>query len=310
MTATVSTVAQSTEYPDLILALGRDIRQGARGLGMRDARYLVDLYYEVQRFRISSAHMARTASEQAEPATLMGYMSDQIRRLEGFVAKALGEFAEAHPLGDWLGQIVGVGPVISAGLIAHTWEYDFRTVSALWRFAGLDPTIIWARGSRRPFNAKLKTLCYKIGESFVKFQAHPDGFYGKLFLKFKYEEWDKNITGKNETAALERAGRVGKGTTAYKWYAGQINPHWALEMLKSGTPWPERLPEEALGDGKPMLPPGHVNARARRRTVKLFLSHFWEVSYWLRHGQRPEDPWVIEHGGHTHKIEVPHAPWS
>lgn len=303
------TAEETRQSLPLVARLSKDLRQGARGLGMMDARYLVDTYYAVQKLRIAIGNRKKASERSGEPSDLTDYLEKQLELLEKYTATALGEFADAHPLGQWLKTIVGIGPVLSAGLISRTWEYDFKTVSALWRFAGLDPTLKWERGQKRPFNAALKTLCFRIGESFVKFQSHPESVYGKLFTEIKKEEWERNINGKYSEAAKVKASQVAKDTSSYLWYSGQVSPTWVRQILESEATWPEK-PPKSFADGQPMLPPAHIHARARRRVVKIFLSHLWEVSYWLRKGVRPEDPWIIAHGGHTHKIEVPNAPWQ
>ena len=51
--------------------------------------------------------------------------------------------------------------------------------------------------------------------------------------------------------------------------------------------------------------------RARRKAVKLFLSHLHEVWFYIHTGgQRAPRPYAIEHLGHAHYIEVPNAPWD
>ena len=55
-----------------------------------------------------------------------------------------------------------------------------------------------------------------------------------------------------------------------------------------------------------MIPPAHVHARARRWTVKLFLSHFFEVMYKVENGgTAPAEPFVLSMDNHNRKIPVP-----
>ena len=44
---------------------------------------------------------------------------------------------------------------------------------------------------------------------------------------------------------------------------------------------------------------GHIHAMARHRTIKLFLSHFWDVDQRLKGVKAPTHPWIIQFGGHT-----------
>lgn len=55
------------------------------------------------------------------------------------------------------------------------------------------------------------------------------------------------------------------------------------------------------------LPPGRLDLRARRYATKFFLSHYFEVGYWLHYQKPPPAPFVIARMGHVHYVEPPHA---
>ena len=147
----------------------------------------------------------------------------------------------------------------------------------MWRFAGLDPTLTWEKGQKRPFNAALKVLAFKIGESFVKVQNNDKDVYGKLFVQRKAFEAARNERGELADQAVAKLAKfkIGKDTDAYKAYSV----------------------------GK--LPPAHIHARARRWTVKLLLAHTWEEMYRRHYGKAPPLPYPVSHLGHAHKIERP-----
>lgn len=133
--------------------------------------------------------------------------------------------------------------------------------------------------SMRPFNSQLKTLCWKIGESFVKVSGNKNDVYGKLYLERKAIESERNEQGLYEDQAEMKLDKfkIGKDTEAYKAYA----------------------------NGK--LPLGHLHARAKRWAVKLFLSHWWYVAYKNHYKKEPPLPYPIAHMGHVHMIDVPNA---
>src|SRR4029434_10036390 len=99
--------------------LTRDLKQAAATLTDQEARYVVDAYYMMQRDRIRAAHQTRTLDEGNEPHLLVGWLSDNADVLERNIKSALGAYSQAHPVGRWAESIVGIGPVISAGLLAH-----------------------------------------------------------------------------------------------------------------------------------------------------------------------------------------------
>ena len=131
--------------------------------------------------------------------------------------------------------------------------------------------------SRRPFNLPLKTLCWKIGESFIKVSGHPDDVYGKIYAARKALETERNEAGlfADQAAKKLEKFKIGKDTDAYKAYS----------------------------NGK--LPKAHIHARARRYAVKIFLSHYHAVAYMLEFGTEPPKPFAIAHLGHAHEIVPP-----
>lgn len=262
------------DHDSLVLRLRKDLAAAAVTLTPREARYLVDLYYQVQEYRIALAGQIRAVGTE-EPHAMLDFMIDQVETLEGQLKRALDLWTRDHPLSAWARGICGIGPVIAAGLRAHIDITKAPTVGHIWRFAGLDPTLVWERGQKRPFNASLRVLCYKIGESFVKVQNNDSDVYGVVYATRKVLEIERNEAGqfKEQAAQVLAAKKIGKATEAYKAYSV----------------------------GK--LPPAHIHARARRYAVKLFLAHYWETAYRLHFGTEPPLPYPIAHLGHVHKIE-------
>ena len=261
--------------------LTKDLMAASRLMDRAQARYLVDNYYAFQSFRIATANQLRSLAT-GEPGRVLQWVNDEMTRCENAIKRALKAFAQEYSVGQWLMSQVGIAEVISAGLLSHLDVSKCKTAGHFWRFAGLDPTMVWEKGKPRPWNATLKTLCaYKAGDCFVKTQNLDGGVYGQLYRKRKDAEIVANSEGKFAELASVRATQVKKSTEAYKFY-------------KDGT-----------------LPPGHLHARARRFAVKIFLSHLHHVMYYDFFGTDPPVPYVFEHcpGDHRHFIEIPNWPW-
>ena len=241
------------------------------------ARFLVDAYYTIQEYRIAAEAQGR---EHVAPSRFIAAIADRAKSIEEDIAYQLGHYARRDPVGKWLLSIYGIGPVISAGLLAHIDITKCPSPSALWRFAGQDPSCEWAKGEKRPWNAELKVLCWKIGQSFMKFSNNKKCFYGQLYRERKQWEIERNESGGNAEYAAKAL---------------------QSKRYKSGT-----VTRAALEQGK--LSPAHVDARARRWVVKLFLSHVWEVMYEVNYGQEPPKPYVFQHLGHVHRIAPPGWP--
>ena len=284
------------ESREPIKRLSRDLREAAKNLSPDEARFLVDAYYTMQENRKRSDNQVRALGESAEPHSILIWLADNSRLLENQIKAALDHYSNAQEVGVWARSIKGIGPVITAGLLAHIDITRAPTAGHIWRYAGLDPTMKWEKGKKRPWNASLKTLCWKIGESFVKVSGDEEAFYAQLYVKRKEAEIAKNEAGdfaEQASAKLERF-KIGKTTEAFKWYSGE----WT-RLKKFNEALKKDDPEQAL---RPMLPPGHIHARAKRYAVKLFLSHLQEKMYEAHYGKAPPLPYPIAILGHAHKI--------
>lgn len=260
---------------DPIQRLTRDLASATTTLSDQEVRYLVDAYYMMQDDRKRAHNQVRALGESGEPHAVIAWLADQSETLEAQIKRALDTYTDAHPVGEWLKSIVGIGPVIAAGLLAHIDIERAPTVGHIWRYAGLDPTMKWEKGQKRPWNASLKVLCWKAGQSFLKFSNHKDCFYGHIYRARKSYEIARNDAGGNADAAAEGLKRVGKSTDAHKHYS----------------------------EGK--LPPAQIDARARRYAVKLFLSHLHGHWHQQHFGTPAPNPYPVAHLGHAHVIAPP-----
>lgn len=309
--------------------LTRDLAKAADTLTPDEARFLVDAYYSMQHDRIRAYNQVRALGEATEPHSVLAWLAEQSSTLEKQVQRALDKYSMSQPLGEWARGVLGIGPVIAAGLLAHIDIKKATTAGHIWRYAGLDSTVKWAGSdacaawlkaqdcddldellvkaanhwgrrpetlrrlattehktgtqvpltlprlatalARRPFNADLKTLCWKIGESFIKVKGKADDVYGKLYEERKAHEHSRNERGDYRDQALQ--------------IAKDRPTHAQRKTYLTGA-----------------LPDGHVHARAKRYAVKLFLAHYWEIGRELA-GLPVVLPYPIAHLGHAHKIE-------
>lgn len=269
----------ATETPSEVAVhrLTRDLAKAASSLTSEEARFLVDYFYLTQEDRKRATNQERALAETGEPHVLITWLAEQSAVIETQIKRALDIYTDENPLGAWAKSNVGIGPVIAAGLLAHIDINKAPTVGHIWRFAGLDPTVKWGKGERRPWNAALKTLCWKIGQSFLKLSNKDECFYGKLYRERKDREVMRNESGELEQQAKDMlaAKRFGKDTEAFKHYtAGR-------------------------------LPPAQINQRALRWAVKLFLAHYHEAAYRLVLKREPPKPYPIAILGHAHEIKAP-----
>ena len=324
-----------------VTRLTTDLRKASATLGAHEARFVVDNYYALQKFRIRTENQLRALSATGEPNEVLLHFAKQFETLESTMQTALDKYSAGHPVGRWSRDQKGIGPVLAAGLLAHIDITQCPTVGHIWQFAGLNPNRVWLgteaatklvndilpgktsqpvddvtlemlaealdrdwvrmKGSLfnrrkdgdttkpitkgevikyaalRPWNGNLKTLCWKIGESFVKVSGNEEAFYGQVYRSRKSWEIIKNENGD---------------------YADQARHKLATMNFRDDT-----TAKAKYSEGK--LPDAHIHARAKRYAVKLFLAHWHEVAYINEYGEKPPKPYVIEHLGHGHYIAPP-----
>lgn len=293
--------------------MSRDIAKSAANLGRQEARFLVDAYYAMQRDRISDNNQVRALEKAGEPNLVLKWLADQHETLEAQMGRALQKYVEADPVGRWSTSIVGIGPVISAALLAIIDIEKAPTAGKIWRFAGLDPTCKWEKGQKRPWNATLKVVQWKIGESFVKTQNAKNAFYGPMYVARRKIEDENNAAGKFADQARDalETKRFGEDTDAIKWYSGHYPGEAALHIQTipaAERPTYLKSVDKGKGNGVPMLPPARIYLRAKRIPVKLFLAHWQHVAWETKFNTAPPRPFVIEHMGHVDYLAPPNWP--
>lgn len=300
------------ELESIITKLSRDLKKASYTLSDDEARFLVDSYYNMQENRIRSASQVRELSKSGEPHEVLVWFENNADTLEQSIKTALDAYSGAHPVGSWARSVVGIGPVTAAGLLAHIDITKAPTAGHIWNFAGLNPSVKWAKGQKRPWNGALKTLCWKIGESFVKTHNNEDAFYGKVYKERKDYEMDRNLAGQlaEQAAAVLATKNIGKDTDAYAWYSGSLTRGKAAQLLVELKPGAAKKAAGKPGSGVPMLPPAHIHARAKRAAVKLFLSHLHHVWFTTVNGVEPPRPYALEHLGHAHYLAPPNWPMT
>jgi len=282
-----------------------------------------------------------------ENRTFLEFMLYQVSILEKQIAVGLDIFSNGGYLGKWAKEVVGIGPVISTCLMSSLEMRDDNTGNDTWMHAGnwwsycglndnkrpwigrdaakqmvketveenggvINDAVVMALSGKSqwpysyliasctdekgrvhltvdnlskaickvPYNKDLKVLMYKIGESFIRVQNKPNSLYGKIFKQRKNYEIMKNERGDYADQAAKSLKRFGKDTESYKWY-------------KQGK-----------------LPPAHIINRAKRYTVKLFISHLFEAMYYNKYGRYCSDPYIISFGAEHGDYIGPEVPYN
>ena len=243
-----------------------------------DIRFLVRYYYAIQEDRKRTGSQLREAYKRKERNDLLMYLHQQNSEIESSIKRALETYTEGHPICQWLKNIYGIGPIISAGIVSHIDITRAPTSGHIESFAGYNPNMIWEEGKKRPYNAFLKVIFFHAGTCFARLHKRDDCVYGKWFLVKLQEYRQRNDAGEYAEEAKRGLRKYGKETVAYK----------------------------TCLTGK--LPAAQIVARARRWTIKLFISHLHEYWYTHHYKEAPAKPYAISILGHAHHIRFGEYP--
>lgn len=144
----------------------------------------------------------------------------------------------------------------------------------------------------------------------MKQSNNPECFYGHIYRDRKALEITRNDSGHFAPQAQREANKPGRDTGKWAWNnacypAGTTAATLALPVEKR-EPYLKSV-RGAPGSGIPMLHLGHINDRAKRYAVKLFLAHFHAEWFRREFGREPPLPYPIAHLNHAHVI-APKAP--
>lgn len=221
-------------------------------------RAIVEDFYDIQKFRISVEGQLRSL-DQGTAEGGADFFRDKVyggaKQIEKDVLKEIQSWLKGEEIyTEWLINVKGVGPILSAGLIA--WIEDitkFATISKLWRYSGMAVAEDGraerrVKGQKICWNPRMKNLCWKLGESFVKTKGN---------FRFLYEDIRKDYDSKWKTS----------------------DDCKSIGCAKQGA---------KKGDKRECMK-GHRYAAAKRKTVKIFLALLFMKWYELS-GEKPRHP--------------------
>jgi hypothetical protein len=171
-------------------------------------------------------------------------ISAETEKTEMHYKKLMDQYLEEEEIWyGWLSKIKGISGVLGSNLLKNFgYCENYQYVSSLWRHTGFDPAgakglagaTVGEDGKKHiHYSPKLKTMVWKISDSFFKQRTPPyRGIYDAVKRK--------------ELALMEQYGK--------------------------GVLVPDHI------DGKTTCKNGkHVEFRAKRNMVKIFLQHYWRI---------------------------------
>ena len=213
-------------------------------------RRLVDTYYDIQKLRIqtfnrivsdlyykdlvdgkisvdseramgkySNLAKAIIKGEEEAPSEHIHEIVNTFKMLEARerkLAKTLEDYLanNPHPLhAEYLKNVKGAGPVLSAAIIAYGPYSRFPTISRLWKYSGLLPRDkLGTKYSRR-----MKRLWMVSAMTFLKMGEKSP--YYRLYKKYKEKIADKHPDWSRRKVHIDALKRTAKIFASHIWYA-------------------------------------------------------------------------------------------
>jgi hypothetical protein len=164
--------------------------------------------------------------------------------------------------------------------------------------------------------------CWLIGDSFVKVSTaytvveleDPDGARRWYVASVKV---DGTMKIRERVSYLSRMEAQAKADSLESFYGRLYRERKALEVARNEAGDYRHIARQTLQEKNIQhpetkriyesrkLPPGRLDLRARRWSVKIFLAHLHEEMWREHYGTEPPAPYPIAYLGHVHKIEVP-----
>lgn len=226
-------------------------------------------YYAMQKQRIEAGNRiamnVRDAKLTEKEADLLNaHLKDELKVVEKNIEKDIRDTLKTVPIYQhWFAKVKGIGHILAGGMIGEIGDISrFDHMSNLWSWSGFGihngKADRLTKGQKANWNPNMKTLGWKAGQSFVKV----GGYFRQQYDQFKREEITKN-TG--WVVELNPKDMIGFKVLTEDGSGDNITKDNAKAIIN-----------EAEDDHIHIVrTDGHVNSRATRRTVKLFLGLTW-----------------------------------
>jgi len=236
-------------------------------------------YWDIQKLRIAISNRQEDLIDDADVVTTL-------KSLEGKLARDIGKLVHEHPMwGYWLKDLFGIGEVMAGQLIClvtgqvHTPECQVKRD---------------AYYSKKVKGEGKREARYVCDCPLVEIERFPT-----VSSLWKYAGMHV-VDGK---APRRKRGEKVDWNPRFRSLCYNIGKSFVINTKGPYRQHYDRFKAEDT-EKHPDLSKGHLDARARRKTVKLFLSHLYMKWYELK-GLTPTQPYVEAEMGHTHIIPPP-----
>lgn len=309
-----------------------DIRIAAVDMSMVEARLVLRQFLELQPAQMSTKAHYKNLVKAGHTNSVMRFVKNSTEYVRTYQYKELLDiWTEKFPEARWAKSIFGIGSIIAAGLVCHIDFNKVKSPSSITQHAGQAPnsrkvTIEAAYALMEqsmelygdtPKDTHIKWLCKQLDKDFNTFHkfCRKKGrpyHWDQIFSAIRWPSYDPTL--KHICLLLGNTFILKK--SLYQAIYRERRDHWEIPRNEAGLykkvaakqlkmfnykPWKD--PYKCYTAG--YLPDGHINNRARKYAVKIFLSHYYSVYYYIRTGEVPYNAYAIDILSGHKKILVP-----
>ena len=342
-----------------LASVSKDVKNSVVDITTKDElRFLVDSYYQTQNYRIAIDGQLRSIEQGYDTManitdgdtpvvpTALSWVSENIRNQEKQILKLLDSYTDNDPVGKWCKQIIGIGPVLSAAMLAYFDVTKCTHSNQFCAYAGLndnntpwlgrekakqvvkeaieeyDGKIPARKALPAEVVAKASLKAHRKVETVVRAAVDESKGYitkeslEKYLAKIPYNKELKRImwnmgqcfikVSGKENSLYGRLYKERKALYTARNEAGEYAER-AKNILATTNIGKGTDAYKAYSQGK--LPAAHINNMTIRYVEKMFLSHLFDAMYINEYQCEPPRPYVIEHCGHTDFIQ-PEVPFD
>ena len=313
-----------------IMKITKDLKSNLtviKSMSRQEIKMLVTLFYQLQELRKATKNQLRAIEDDEKKkgnTQVLTWILQNFAVSEIGIRDCLHLIAENSEVGQWLTQIIGIGDVLAAGLIAHFDVTGKKYATQFISYAGLnDNNRPWI-GEEKANQIIEEVLTNENGKP-KKTITDDDVVQIAIKSQWKYEylvekafdqekqKWDKQKLkkaikkipyNKNLKTLMYKVGSsfhwncnkpnslYGKLLSERRVYEEKLNAEGAYaEQAEAGA---KRVKKDTVAykyykEG--VLPPGHIIMRAMRYSEKIFISHLFEEMYRVKY-IAPEVPFT------------------
>jgi len=306
-TAPIPDIGLEDEFVESVRYAQLDLKKAASNMTNDEARFLVNRYYDVQNDRKAYKSQSDSLGKAGEPTILVNWMAQQMASTENHIKKYLDAWSDESIVGKWAKSNFGIGPVISAGLLAHIDISKAPHVSHIYSYAGLNPAQLWLGKERAELvvsevvgknrivtDDDLIAIANLTGRNFQRLKelaADEEGIIKRAALRavLAKRPWNSDL----KTLCYKIGDCIVKFCNSPKSFYGPIYRarkdreieaningmfrEQAEYILATKNFSKDTEAKKAYEAG--MLPPAHIHQRAARFATKVFLAHWHQVAF-------------------------------